>query len=377
MIFETPFDKLFAQNIPHVLNSIFFELNPIEFERCRLVCKRWKDYIDCSIMLNETTRKMVEQKRLVHLWREERFAEQRLELKGTSMKWSEVDIESVSVKGQDIFVASENTVMYFKHFKLRNRFDLPENDKVRRMLVGSEVIMIISKVGNRLLVLNRANLKLLNTLKHSEPADKVPFQNSFGEKATFRNVNGSIYIVQKEKNLDINIYNIDASGEAILKTNIPSSAFPHEIIENDTLTNSPTGLDETHAVVAHPNGCLQLFDLANGEETLSYNFSEFTTDNMVRNVILTKNFCGVIFTQVFAGRTEDKVNFKLIDRRSGRPLAREMDISAYGRVYFSASDIHFIFSFADALHNQHFIMHKFESKANIRRCFVLNDRYNS
>lgn len=58
-----------------------------------------------------------------------------------------------------------------------------------------------------------------------------------------------------------------------------------------------------------------------------------------------------------------------------------MDVESYGRSYFSASDSYFLFSYADALHNQHFIGYKFIFNhsntfaiGDIKKEFVLLDR---
>ncbi len=89
----SPFDILFSLSIPRVLTNIFLLVEPDDLDACRLVCKRWNQFIGNHILGSLTLRERVLSQRLALLWKRENFTEHHLQLKGKAKKEERPDAE--------------------------------------------------------------------------------------------------------------------------------------------------------------------------------------------------------------------------------------------------------------------------------------------
>lgn len=140
---------------------------------------------------------------------------------------------------------------------------------------------------------------------------------------------------------------------------------------NIDVSRSTKLLNVNSVFLGHPDGTINLFSLGSSREeeggplTVRYSDSDDSDDsaeNFIKRGVLTANFFGVVFHRTSSstsGGGENCCNFALFSSSDGSPMASARDLEVYGQVYFSATNRHFIFSFADALHNQHFIVHDF------------------
>ena len=355
-----PMDVLFARNLPHILTDIFLMLNPQDFERCSLVSKTWYNFIKNYIMSSEVYRDRIEAKKLLYLWKNETFSEWPLLPK--SLVWKELDVEGVSCSGSDIILASNEKILLFRNLRLKCQHQLLDSDRVKQFFVGNNIIFVVLNGGNSIAVFDRDTLREIKRSRLEEA-----FEHDSVQK-----VDGVVYILRTRKDFIQIKYVEEETGEEIVYRTFQAKKFLREGMANRNMRQCAYLLSERFLLLAHEDGCLDLVDHVDNVISIRERYSK-DEENFINKPILTETFCGVIYKSI--GCTSDKgLNFVIFDNECGNVLARREKIESYGRTYFSATKKFFVFSYADALHNQHFLVFRVHGRKKQWNEFILVDR---
>jgi len=176
------------------------------------------------------------------------------------------------------------------------------------------------------------------------------------------------------------------SAKDVRRNALLAPAHVHVVQARPLLSSNDTG--EVRLLLGHADGTLDLHHLHSGSR-IGARYSPHSADNHLREMVLTETFFGAA---AWNEKAKSKCGYVVFDSRTGAEKARGDELEAYGRVYFSASDRYsgnylkssaynlafhfsfFVFSYADALYNQHFFIHDFHGKGSQPRKVSLNDR---
>ncbi len=170
----------------------------------------------------------------------------------------------------------------------------------------------------------------------------------------------------------------DEGAEARVSTLTRRDISPGQDVVVD-LSTSALVHNGGRILVGHNCGAIDVFDLDRpGRDRVSATYSD-RPDNHIKRSVLTDNYFGAVYS------LEDRstVGYCLFSTLDGSRLAgsSSSDIQVYGRSHVSATPTVFVFSYSDALHNQHFLVHDLSDKLArpqagqvIVRSFTLYDR---
>ncbi len=381
---RSPFDVLLLDHhVPSVLLSVFLSLDVDSLSDCRLVCRRWKCFIDEHIMADACLRRKVAARRLAELWHDcdgrggrGVFVQHELKVDPSIVSWREFDVEGVDCREQDIIMASSDCrMLLLRNMVFKKVRTLP--GKIKTFYVGGSVIVAVLNLGNAYVAMRRENLEILGRFEGPGPSRALDFPTpSFvmGRKEAVHSVDKNIYVVFDRTTSDNKtVFCIDKIRDSDGKL----EAFRQfEGVNSSIDSCGAVAMNSQNLLLASQNGKLMLLDYTEERPTkdplvlLEYSPSP---DNIVKEAVLTTRYCGLIYQR----RSACVSSYVLFDlSSSNEPLAERRNISYYGRIFFSASPRFCVFAYGDALHNQHFIIHDFsKGKSGDPVNFVLLDRY--
>ena len=356
-------DVLFERSVPHILIDIFLLLDPTEFGRCLLVCKKWSLFIKRFILEAPSLRRKMEIRRLVDLWQVKNSLREIPLEPYPGFDWSDSDIESASCRGVDVVVATDNKIMHFNRLAFQRKVEFDEDVKVSWVTIGADLVLVHLIKIHSCCSSNPGEIVVLDLHRQLTQLHRRPKLK--GESFKCAQDDGElISVLERRNNALIRKYQ---SGTGTLE-------LMHDIrCRPDSVLNGQISATSYKFIIAHSDGTADLTHLNDNDHKLtqSLTYSE-AEDNVVMRSILRRNYHGFIFSRVYEGKKETAVSFRLFKNSEGDAFAWKDRLEAYGRIYFSVTDEYFIFSYADALHNQHFVVVKVKAGRMVQ--FVLLDR---
>lgn len=281
---ECHFDRLFDTHVPHVLVRIFMSLDSDDLERCRLVCHRWRCFIHDHVAGNPILREQVISKRVVMMWRSPAgpFVERLLEdATGKQINWNELStVAGIAVAGNELFLATERQIIHFVNFRIARCQSLPNAERIDRVYLGNEVVLVqSSRLNKRYHVLRRENLQPVTVYDGSGEMAIIGQDNddNHGNKT-----GGTVIFMVHERNdsdgtvFELNKVCFDRRGERIFeKPIIQIRSCDLDVPEQDSRwTNSRWSIDDKYLILVSDNGYLHLIDYSQNKVLLTRRYSE-------------------------------------------------------------------------------------------------------
>lgn len=288
--------------------------------------------------------------------------------------------------GKDVFMAAGDVLLHFRDFKLVQSTVFREGEKVKIFWAGSKCILVLMSNGHSHAVLRRDTLEVVGRFRSDSPLDRDAVHLVDWDQ---------IYVMRpsKEKtgktSLRVGrVKDSDGEEEAVAELTAEGDLARREDgTELDDLSTCTKLMNRDFIYVGHPSGQIDLVPFGsckeeNGLSPMRVRYSPAGGGEcFIKRGVLTRTYFGAVFHR----SGSPACSFSLFSTADGSPLASADDLEVYGRVYFSATDRHFAFSYADALHNQHFIVHDFAGRLSssqqqqakgkvVVKKFVLDDR---
>lgn len=376
------FEVLFLLNVPHILRSIFLQLEIADLYSCRLVCKSWKDFIDRKIFGDKCTYLKLKDRIFADLWLNTGSVQE--EVFDTSLgHLASSSISDVGCDGDETFLAAGKNIIAFKGSRL-SETKLVHGQELLcdQLLIGKEIL--IGRLENPV-TFQENNISLLSA--NNSPTNVVMYdRKSLKEVATDGRCADEEYFVSEGRALSvrktadnkIKLNYIDWQGNK----KVPM-IFHSTVHVDKPLVKTYFAIGKEVLFAADNNGNAEIFRTSSAAPIVTSSFevdssvapivtSSFKGDShwtWIKSMIMSKHFCGTIFCCLHPlgskSVQESAINVILFCTSTGKILEKFQDLDSYGSAQFSTSNRYFILARADGHLRKHFTVYDHQKKLSV------------